>query len=233
MSRMTCAVLFVLALVMLASTAALAANVGDQILPLDLKGKSRYAVVYDNADRNVDITSGPAALSKVDYDALYLRIHTDVGEIASLDLDAGGLNPSGGDVTYYVGAGFRLLVFDADAARLTAMAQVHYAPIDADKDREDASYDFVEIETGAFVSRKIKVEKQLTLMPYIGPVVSVVKLDGDAKVAGVSQDFDAEEDTLIGVAAGLTAHLRDQHSMQVEVRYFDELSFSIGVAVAF
>ncbi len=210
-----------------------AANAGDQILPLDLKGKSRYAVVYDNVSREVDVTSGPAQLSKVDYDALYLRIHTDVGEIASLDFDVGGLNPSGGDLTYYVGAGLRLMAYDSDAARLTMMAQIHYAPIDVEKDGRSHDYDMLEIEAGAFLSRRIVVDKQLTLTPYVGPLVSVVRLDGDTNVGGGSQDFDAEEDTQIGAAAGVTAHLRDQHSMQLEVRYFDELSFSVGVAIAF
>lgn len=210
-----------------------AANVGDQILPLDLKGKSRYAVVYDNVSRDVDVTSGPARLSKIEYDALYLRVHTDIGEAASLDLDVGGLNPSGGDITYYVGGGFRLLAYDSTASRLSLMAQIHYAPVDTEADGADVSYDMVEIEGGAFLSRKISVDQQLTIMPYAGPVVSVVKLDGDTKQSGANTDFDAEEDTLIGLAAGLTAHLRDQHSMQFEVRYFDGLSFSVGVAIAF
>lgn len=233
MSKTTCKFLWIVAAILAVVGTVRAANIGDQILPLDLKGKVRYAVVYDNVSRDVDVTSGPASISQIDYDALYLRIHTDIGEVASLDLDLGGLNPSGGDLTYYVGAGLRLLAYNSEAARLTMMAQIHYAPIDVERNNENLDYDFVEVETGAYLSRKFNVEKQLVFMPYIGPVVSVVKLDGDTNLGGGSRDFDAEEDTLIGVAAGITAHLRDQHSMQLEMRYFDAFSFSVGVAVAF
>lgn len=233
MSKTTRKLLWIVATILAVAGTVKAANIGDQILPLDLKGKARYAVVYDNVSRNVDVTSGPASISKIDYDALYLRIHTDVGEVASLDLDLGGLNPSGGDLTYYVGGGLRLLAYDSEAARLTMMAQIHYAPIEVERDSQNFDYDMVEVEGGAFLSRKFNVDKQLNFIPYIGPIVSVVKLDGDTNPGGGSREFDAEEDTLIGVAAGITAHLRDQHSMQLEMRYFDEFSFSVGVAIAF
>lgn len=210
-----------------------AANVGDQIFPKDLKGKARSGVVYDNVRREVDVTSGAGTLDKVEYDAVYLRVNTDVGEVASLDFDLGGADPSGGDFTYYVGLGLRLLAYDSDQMRLTMMAQIHYTPLETKEAGVKYDYDLIEGEAGLFIAGKRKIEKQLTLMPYVGPVFSIVRLDGDAGGGATKSGFDAEENTKIGVAAGASVLLSEQHSMQAEVRYFDDFNFSLGIAIAF
>lgn len=214
---------------LLVASAAWAANMGDQLFPFDLKDKARSGVVYENVARDIEVTSDSAKLKKVEYDALYLRINTDIGDSAYLDFDVGGADVSGGDTTYYVGAGLRLLAFDSQHARATATVQLHYLPMEFKRHGVSYDADFVEVEGGMFLGLKSQIAGQMQVIPYVGPVVSVVRLDGDAAGA----DFDAEEENLLGVAAGVSLHLREQHGVQAELRYFGSLSFSLGVSVAF
>lgn len=212
-----------------------AADVGDQIFPQDLKEKSRAGVIFETIERDVNMTSGPDTLKKVKADAIYLRVNNEIGQTATLDVDIGGLNPEGGDYSYYLGLGLRFLAYDTDQLRGSVFAQIHYSPVDTRSGDVKTDFDYIEGEGGVLLSRKIVMHEQFTLMPYAGPVISVVRLDGSVKddVAGVKADFDAEEETMVGLAAGLTLAMKENHSLRIELRYFDDLNFSIGAAISF
>lgn len=207
----------------------LAADAGDPIFPLDVKDRARSGVVFESIKRGVDLTSGTDFSGPVKADALYFRFNTDVGQMATLDLDLGALNPKGGDYSYFVGAGARFLAYDTEAMRVSLLAQIHYSPIDAKKDGVDLEYDYIEAEGGVLFSLKLPVENQMTFMPYAGPMLSLVRLDGEADEV----DFDAEEKNLFGAVAGLALKLKENHSLRGEIRYFDNVSFSVAAAIAF
>lgn len=205
--------------------AALAADVGDPVYPIDMNGKIRAEVVYENVQRDVEITSGPAeGDGKVEADAYYLRIHTDVGKYAYLDFDLGGVDPKGGDLGFYGGVGLRATVYDGDVLRLGAFAQLHYAP--GIETEDDAEYDWLDGDAGILAAAKLKLDKELTVLPYAGPVFSIVRLDGD-------DDFEAEEDNPVGAAIGLALGLPGQNGLRFEARIFDEVSFSVAASIAF
>jgi hypothetical protein len=63
-------------------------------------------------------------------------------------------------------------------------------------------------------------------MPYVGPVLSILRLDGD-------QDFDAREDNVLGAAAGIGLALPGNNSIRLEARYFDRFSVSAALGIAF
>ena len=211
----------------------LAADSGDAIFPIDLKDQNRIEVIYENIDREINVTSGPDGTGTFDADTLYIRFHTPVGTAASFDIDLGGLNPKGGDLDWYAGAGIRYLAFDTEALRVAIFAQGHYSPVQADEHGLKTKYDYFEGEGGVLFNGKIEFQEQLTFMPYIGPVLSMVSLDGDVSDDTGKADFDAEEESMFGLAAGVTLKMEENHSVRVETRYFDSWNFSVAAGVAF
>jgi hypothetical protein len=202
---------------------AFAADAGDPVYPLDMNEKIRAEVVYENVQRDVEFPSGEGE-GEVEADAYYLRIHTDVGRYAYLDFDLGGLDPQAGNVAFYGGVGLRAMVYDGDVLRLGAFGQLHYAPnIEGEG---DAEFDWLDGDAGFLVAAKLKLEKELTIIPYAGPVFSFVRLDGD-------RDVEAEESNPIGGAVGLSLGLPGGNGLRVEARIFDQVSFSVGASIAF
>ena len=232
----------VLAVVCISNTTVFAADGGDAIFPIDLKDQTRVEAIYENLDRDVNVTSGPKGEGTFEADTIYLRIHTPVGRMASLDIDLGGLNPKAGEFDYYVGGGIRYLAYDSDPVRVAIFAQLHYSPVEADQSDGKLEYDYVEGEGGVLFNGKINIQDQLVVMPYIGPVISIVRLDGDASFTTVGAnnqqvttkvDFDAEEDTMFGIVFGGTLKMLENHSVRLEARYFDNWNFSAAAGVAF
>lgn len=204
---------------------AFAADIGDPVFPMDMNGKIRAEVVYENLQRDLEVTSGPAeGEGELEADAYYLRIHTDVGQYAYLDFDLGGIDPQGGDLGFYGGVGLRAMVYDGDVLRLGAFAQLHYAP--GIEGEGEAEYDWLDGDAGFLAAAKIKLDRGLTVMPYAGPVFSIVRLDGD-------DDFEAEEDNPVGAAIGLALGLPGQNGIRFEAKVFDQVSFSVGASIAF
>lgn len=200
-----------------------AADVGATALPKDHFNKAHAEIIYENTDRDLD-------QGTLESDALYLRIHTAVGQTATLDFDLGGLDAQDADWAPYGGIGLRYLVYEAPAWRIGAHLQVHYAP-DIESDLEKA--DLLEVDGGVSLIGRIPVAKDLILMPYVGPVFSIVRIDGDAEVGDGKESFDLEEDSPIGVAAGLALQLPEGNTLRVEARAFDGVSFSAAAGIAF
>lgn len=215
----------------LSSSVAVAADLGDAVFPLDLDGKARAEIVYENLQRGLDIDSGAVAgTDEIEADLYLLRLHSDLGQAGTLDFDLGGFDPSGGDLAFYGGVGLRYLAYDSAAWRLSTVAQIHYAPNVSGGDEE---YDFLDADLALLASGKIAVDSQLTVMPYVGPVLSIVRLDGDAETAGGSESFEAEEDSLPGIAAGLALQLPGDNGLRLEARYFDKVSVSAAASFVF
>lgn len=201
-----------------------AADIGATTLPKDHFNKAHAEVIYESVDRDLDNNSSLEA------DALYLRLHTAVGQTATLDFDIGGLDAQDADATIYGGLGLRYLVYDAPAWRIGAHLQVHYAP-DIETDLEKS--DLLEVDGGVSLLGRIRLAEDLLLIPYIGPVFSIVRIDGDAEVNGDKESFDAEEDSPIGLAAGLALQLPEGNTLRIEARAFDGISFSAAAGIAF
>ena len=200
-----------------------AADMGATTLPADHFNKAHAEIIYESTDRDLDHGT-------LEADALYLRIHTAVGQTATLDFDLGGLDAQDADWAPYSGIGLRYLVYDAPAWRIGAHLQVHYAP-DIESDLEKA--DLLEVDGGVSLIGRFTVAKDLVLMPYLGPVFSIVRLDGDAEVGNGKASFDREEDSPLGVAAGLALQLPEGNTLRVEARAFDGVSFSAAAGIAF
>lgn len=206
-----------------------AADAGATVLPLDHFNKAHAEIVYDYTQRDLE----DAPWSTLEADALYLRLHTAVGQKATLDFDLGGLDAQDADTAFYGGAGLRLLLHDAATWRAGAFLQVHYAPgIEADLDGATLDYDLWEVDGGLILSGRIKVAEDLVLMPYAGPVLSSLNLDGEGKDGG-APDFDADSDQPFGGVLGLAFALPEGNTFRMEARWFDEVSFSAAAGIAF
>ena len=203
---------------------ALASDVGATTLPKDHFNKAHAEIIYESVDRDLDRGSSLEA------DALYLRLHTAVGQTATLDFDLGGLDVQDADAALYGGVGLRYLVYDAPAWRIGAHLQVHYAP-DIESDLEKS--DLLEVDGGVSLLGRIRLAEDLVLMPYIGPVFSIVRIDRGAETDDGRESFDLEEDSPIGVAAGLALQLPEGNTLRIEARAFDGISFSAAAGIAF
>ncbi len=198
---------------------AFAEDVGDPIFPVDLKDKSRFELIYGYEKRDMDFDG---VIAEFESDTYVLRMHTDVGQYAYLDFDVGYMDPAEGSGAFYGGVGLRYLVYDAEKYRMGTHIQGHYAP---SLDFDGADADYWSVDGGVTLAGKIKIDEQLTILPYIGPIVSTVNLDGD--------EVDAGEDNILGVVAGLSLELREMNTIRIEARYIDAASISAAAGVAF
>ncbi len=194
-----------------------AMDAGDPVFPVDTKDyKARAEFIYNNIQRDLD--NG----LELNADAYMLRIHTDVGEYAYLDFDLGGIDPTGGDLEFYGGVGFRMLAYKGENFRLSPFIQVHYAPSFI---LDDVEYDsYLDVDGGLLFAYEIKIDDQLSIVPYAGPALSGVNLSGDQ---------DAGEDNIFGAVAGLSLHMPGQNIFRVEGQFFDQVGFSAAVGIAF
>lgn len=216
-----------------------AADSGDLIYPRDVGVKARAELGYENLRRDVEITSEPGdPVETFDADVFFLRMQTDVGPEARMDFDV-GLMDSGRSLRWFGGVGLRFLAYRHQDFRVGTFAQVRYAPglkgrIDLPgQGRTEVDHDLIEADAGILFGYLFKLGDQLTITPYAGPVLSIVRLDGDYRAEGGKMNFRAREDNLFGGAAGLALHLPGMNSIRFEGRYFDEWSVSVAAAITF
>lgn len=193
------------------------ADAGDLIFPSDVDNhRARAELVYENRQRDLDV-GGTLKL-----DAYYVRMHTDLGQNAYLDFDVGGIEPDGGDLEFYGGVGLRFLAYDSDTWRIGPFAQVHYTP---SFKLESVDYDdALDADAGLLVTYKVALNDQLTLMPYAGPALSIIRLSGDV---------DADEDQTFGGVAGISLQMPGQNTFRVEAQYYDDVSISVAAGMVF
>lgn len=208
--------LFVLTAMLAVASTSLASDAGDPVFPLDLGYKSRAEIIYQFRDRGLD--QGDA----FEADLYTLRLHSDVGEYATLDFDLGGIQAEGGDLEFRGGVGLRHLAYDSERLRIAALAQIHYTPglQSGDVDFDD----LIEVNAGIHLALKLALDDQLTMMPYAGPAVSILRFSGDA---------DRDEDQTVGAVAGLSFLLPGNNTFRFEAQIFDEAGFAIAAGIAF
>lgn len=208
----------------LAALPVMAADVGDPIFPADLGDKARAELIYQNFQRDLD--SG----AEFQADAYLVRLHTDVGQYAYLDFDLGAIEPDGSDLGFYGGVGLRYLAYDSDQWRISPWFQVHYAP---SLDDEGAEYSMLDGDAGILLAAKLHIDKDLTVMPYAGPALSIIRINGDDPLFGETTETDMEEDQVIGAVAGISLQMPGQNSFRVEAQFFDQVSISAAAGIAF
>ncbi len=192
------------------------ADAGDPVFPVDLDDKTRAEIIYNKWNRDLD-TGG-----EIDGDIYMLRLHSDVGQFANLDFDLGGLDLSDGDLSFYGGIGLRYLAYDGDTWRVSPYAQGHYSP---NPTVRGADYDdLIEADGGVNFAFKIQLDQDLTLMPYLGPALSIIRLSGDE---------DVEEDNVLGAVAGASLQMPGHNSIRLELQFYDQVSISAAAGIAF
>ena len=203
----------------LVSTPLLADDAGDAIFPIDQHDKARASLLYQNLQRDLEITSDALKGESVELDAdVYaLRLNSDLGEYGQLDFDLGGID-AGGDLAFYGGIGLRYLAYDAASWRASAYGQIHYAP---DIGEDDVDADLLTADTGILLTYKGLSGEQLSVLPYAGPALSIIDLSGDV---------DAEQETNFGGVAGLALQFPGGNGLRFEGQFFDETSFSVAAS---
>lgn len=194
-----------------------AADAGDPIFPLDLQRLARAEFIYEARERDLDSNA------RFEADVFTLRIHTDVGQYASLDFDVGGMSPSGGDLEFYGGLGLRLLAYDGESLRISPYAQAHYAP--SMELKGDSYEDLIDADAGLLFAAKLKPNDQLTIMPYAGPALSILRMSGDGT--------DPGEDNMLGAVGGVSLLMPGMNTFRIEAQYFDRVSISVAAGIAF
>ena len=198
------------------TTAARAADVGLPVFPADLKGQNEWELSYQNLQRDLD--NG----GTLEADTYLLRLHTDLGQTAFLDIDLGAIDADG--AAFYGGVGLRYLAYNGPTLRLSPFAQLHYgAGIEGDDDTGE--FDLLQGDLGLLVAGRIPLAECLELEPYAGPLLSIVRVDADAG--------NADEDNLVGAVAGLALLMPDGNSVRIEAQFFDEVSISAGFSIVF
>ncbi len=239
-------VLFATALILfcgIAPMGIMAADSGDLVFPRDVGVKTRAEIGYENLKRDMEITSEAGdPVEKFDADSFFLRVHTDIGPDARFDLDAGVMD-SGQSFRWFGGAGLRFLAYRHNNLRVGAFAQGRYAPnlkgrIDLPSSgisRASVDHDLIEADAGVLFGYLFRPGNQLTITPYAGPVLSIVRLSGDFRdpETGGKEDFKAREDNLFGAAVGMAFQFPGANSLRFEGRYFDEWSASVAAAMTF
>ena len=103
------------------------------------------------------------------------------------------------------------------------------ADLASDDANGDLEYDLWEIDGGILWNGRIRLADDLLFIPYAGPALSTLSLDGEVG----EEDFDADADQVFGAVAGLAFELPEGHTFRIEARWFDEVSFSAAAGIVF
>ncbi len=223
------------------SPAARAGDSGDLVFPADHAQRARTELVYEHTHRNISIDSEtPGRNSSAKADAVLLRIQTRLIPDARLDFDVGALGPSGGSYDFVGGVGLRYQAFDHGPWRVGAFGQVRYAPNVSsritlnDVGNVRVDHDWLEADVGLLTAYRYRIADHTALVPYAGPVFSILRMSGD--IDGSTRDgarFQAEERWMLGIAAGLGLEFHGVNGIRLEMRVLDHFNFSVGAAMTF
>jgi len=231
-------VAFCVAGVVMAGLAAQANDAGDLVFPADYPSyKVRAELMYENLQRDIQVTSPSRVKESLSADVFAIRLHTDIGRVARLDFDLGAMSAGSGSHKLLGGVGLRFLAFEHEAWRGGAFGQVRYSPdltdrLDLGAGNERVRYDLVEADAGFLVAYRLRLADQFNVVPYAGPVLSIVRLSGDVREADGGR-FRAEEDQILGVAVGLGLEFQGMNGLRFEARYFDDISVSVAASFVF
>lgn len=222
---------------LLAGLSAHANDAGDLVFPADYPHKVRAELLYENLQRGIKVTAPDRLDVDLDADVFAVRLHTDIGRVARMDFDVGAMSAGSGSHKLMGGVGLRFLAFEHEAWRGGAFGQVRYAPdlndtVDLGAGRTRVEYDLVEADAGFLVAYRLRIADQFNVSPYAGPVVSIVRLSGDARDAEGGR-FKADEDQLLGAALGVGLEFMGGNGLRFETRYFDDISVSVAASFVF
>ena len=224
-----------------APAASWAFDSGDLVFPIDFTDRVRWEAGYENLQRDLHITSeSPRLDSSINADVYSVRLQTGMVPNARLDFQVGGVDTGAGDITLMGGAGLRYLAFDHGPWRVGAFAQAFLLP-DA-QDRQDlagakdvkVTFDWIEVDAGALASYRFRLADQFALVPYAGPLLSLMRMSGELEGSDRDgQDYDAKENQFLGAALGLCLEAQGVNGIRFELRMFDDVSVSIAAAFVF
>lgn len=221
--------------------AAQANDVGDLVFPFDFTDRIRWEVGYENLQRDIHITTeAPPMDTSLNADIFALRLQTGIVPNARLDFEIGGLDPNTGNYTLMGGVGLRYLAFDHGPWRVGIFGQARYLPtfenyLDLVGIRgARVDHDWLEANVGSLVSYRFRVADQFALVPYAGPLFSLMRLTGEVKdTQRTNIDFRARENQFIGAAFGLGLEAQGVNGIRMELRIFDNVSLSVAAAFVF
>jgi len=226
-------------LVLGAASISRAADSGDLVYPKDYPHKARASFLYENLDRDVRVTSHADAKNNLNADAYVFRMHTDISPFALLDFDIGAMSAGRGSESLMGGIGLRYFAFESQNWRGGAFAQIRYARDLSDdmslNETGDSriSFNLTEADAGFLAGYRMQMAEHFSVMPYAGPLVSIVRLSGDAVTSEGSERFRAKEDQMAGLALGLALEFPGMNTVRIEGRFFDEISVSVAASFSF
>ena len=219
-----------------------AGDSGDWITPADHSQRSRAEIIYEHANRKITIDSiSPSQHSRFEADSFLARLQYALTPDARMDGLVGFFRPSDGDLTPFLGIGLRYNAIDVNPWRLSAYGQLRQSlETRADVSLHDSPrpvpvrYSFTEFELGLLASRRHRIADHAAIIPYAGPMFSILRLSGKRRDDRPGSDrFSADERMMLGAVAGVGLEFYGQHSMRVEFRILDSFNFSAGMAWTF
>ena len=216
-------------------------DAGDLVFPTDFTDYTRWEVRYENIHRDIEITSEtPRADDRLNADVLALKANLGWIPNVRLDLELGAMQTDGGSPGLLGGAGLRYLAFDHGPWRVGGFGQVQYVANVSDSQdlagvgRVDVEYNLLEVDIGALASYRFRVADQFALVPYAGPLVSIMRMSGDIQESTRDgESFEAKENQFFGAAAGLSLESQGVNGIRLEMRVFDAVSISLAAAYVF
>ena len=221
--------------------AAQANDAGDLVFPSDFTDYTRWEVRYENLHRDIQITSeSPRADDRLNADVLALKVSANWIPNVRLDFEVGGMQTDSGSPGLLGGAGLRYLAFDHGPWRVGAFGQLQYVANVSDNydlvdvGSVDVEYNLLEVGIGALASYRFRVADQFAVVPYAGPLVSLMRMSGDIQESTRSgEDYEAKENQFFGAALGVSMESQGVNGIRLEMRVFDAVSISIAAAYVF
>lgn len=216
-----------------------AADLGDPVFPCDLGDLDRAELIFEQYSRTFKVTEGPPEDTLVmNLNATYARAHVPFGPWTTIDFDAGVI---GLEYGFYLGGGFRQILFDTKWVRMSGVAQLHYSrgiedkPIGAGGTKYETDGTLLETEGALLLSHRFTVDEEHAVIPYVGAAVSRFTFNGFITEKDTQEQYDLESrsEGVVGGVAGITFQLPGKSSLRAEGRYFDRVSFSLAAAFAF
>ena len=224
-----------------ATISARASDAGDLVFPADYTDRIRWEAGYESLHRDIQITSeSPEVQTGLDADLFALRLQTGLVPNTRLDFEVGVMDPDSGNYSVLGGLGLRYMAFDHGPWRVGMFGQLRYvANVEfpqalPDVGTVDANCDWVEANVGALTSYRFRLADQFALVPYAGPLFSILRLTGDVQDTGrEDSDFRAKENRFFGAVIGLGLEALGVNGIRAEMQIFDEVSFFVAAAFVY
>ncbi len=216
-------------------------DAGDLVFPTDFTDYVRWEVRYENLHRDIKVTSeSPRADDRLNADVLALKANLGWIPNVRLDFEVGGMQTDSGSPALLGGAGLRYLAFDHGPWRVGGFGQLQYVANLSDKQdlvgvgNVDVDYNLLGVDIGALASYRFRVADQFAVVPYAGPLLSLMRMSGDIQESARSgESYEAKESQFFGAAVGVSLESEGVNGIRLEMRLFDAVSISLAAAYVF